>query len=91
MTQSTYQRLLAGLCADCDNPLSTGPMTAEQIQAAADDMGIPVEDFTDGCDDCFVKSIAKGDVKYAEHLLGRPVKLTRPANLFQMLLGVGYG
>lgn len=91
MTQSTYQRMLAGLCADCDNPLNTGPMTAEQIEATCKDMGISTEEFSDVCDDCFVKDIAGSDAKYAAHLLGRPVKLRNTGLVFRTFLGVANG
>lgn len=85
---NNYQRLLDGLCTDCENPLEHGQYTPEQIKAAAVDIGMPVENFADVCDDCFVMDVAGGDAKYAASLLGRPVKLRRPGLVFRALLGV---
>lgn len=66
-----------GICADCENKLHHGPWTQEQMQEVADDIGMPVADFRDCCDQCFLAEIASGDVAYAEHLMGR--KLDVPA------------
>ena len=87
---TNYQRLLAGLCVDCDNTLECGPLTHDQIEEAGKDMGISIEEFSDVCDDCFVQDIARGDVKYAEYLLSRPMKLRKPGIIFQVLLGGRY-
>jgi len=64
------QDLMArGKCPDCaDGVLQHGPWTKEQIQEVADDIGIPAEDFTDQCDDCFVQFTCFGDADYAQTL-----------------------
>lgn len=91
IASENYKRLLAGLCTDCDNALEHGPFTHEQIDDACKGMGISIEEFSDVCDDCFVKHIAGGDARYAAHLLGRPVKLQSPGAVFSALLGVSHG
>lgn len=61
----------AGKCFDCGGPLYHGPWSADQIDEAAADIGMPPEDFVDTCDRCFVRDVARGDLAYAEALTGR--------------------
>lgn len=58
-----------GKCPDCATGiLQHGPWSQEQMQEAADDIGMDVADFTDQCDDCFVRFTAAGDAQYAQTL-----------------------
>jgi hypothetical protein len=70
----------AGNCPDCGNKLHHGAYTQQQIQDAANDMGMPAEEFYDCCDQCFVDEIAHGDATWAEELAGRKldVQHSRP-------------
>lgn len=82
----SVERAKQGLCALCDNPVEHGPWTSEQIAEVASDTGAPAEEFQDWCDDCFVENITMGDAAHAAKLLGRPMKLRKPENVFRALL-----
>lgn len=48
------QKCLAGICCDCGGPVE--PLTAEEIVAIKDDLGmLPEDDFAHCCADCELK------------------------------------
>lgn len=72
----TTEALLLGKCPDCTGgTLHHGPWSHAQIAEAAEDIGMPPEDFVDTCDGCFVQHVCHGDTKYAAELMGRPPQM----------------
>ncbi len=67
---SAEQTLMSqGKCPECyDGILQHGPWSQDQMQAVADDIGMPVEDFIDTCDQCFIDQVAGGDVAWAQSM-----------------------
>ena len=83
---TTDRELMAqGLCTLCrTNSTHHGPWTAQQIAEVAEDLGTPVDDASDWCDDCMVGNCFCHDVPWAQELLGRDLKLSEPRYLAQL-------
>lgn len=65
----------AGLCECCQLELHHGKWTDAEIAECCEDLGISEDEFGDTCDDCFVAQVGRGDVEYAQRLMGRPLQL----------------
>lgn len=63
-----------GLCEFCQQATQHGPWSDEQIAEVLADVGMELGDFADYCDDCFVIHVGRGDVAYAQKMLGRPLE-----------------
>ena len=71
------EKAKAGICELCDSPLHHGPYSDAQIAEIQQDVGLPPDEFSDCCDNCFLQHIAGGDEERAEHYLGRALQLRK--------------
>ena len=72
-----------GKCELCQGALQHGPWTDAQIAEVVAETGEP--NFGDWCDDCFLREVGRGDVRFACEMAGRPLQLSSKAGFAALL------